>query len=130
MCKDITTTNPPPLEMQDSGYHCLKDLVCGNVDKLMVETGVTQCGSPLNDLSEEVLDIVCVVANYLQLSEGSPNFPEFTGFTSEFETNLELYDNSDEWSNSDSNWRKRIIDNVNRTRSMPDVADMPGSGRN
>ena len=61
MCKDITTTNPPPLEMQDSGYHCLKDLVCGNVDRLMVETGVTPCGFLVNGISFGLLFICAIL---------------------------------------------------------------------
>ena len=90
------------------------------------ETLLFDQGLESDDLSE---DLLCVVANYLQLSEGSPKFPEFTSLINEFES-LELYDNSDEWSNSDSNWRKRIIDNENRTRFLSDAADMSGLGRN
>ena len=40
MCTEIVN-DPPPI--QDSGYHCFKNLACGNVTKDMVEYGHTSC---------------------------------------------------------------------------------------
>ena len=49
----------------------MKDLVCGNVDKIMVEAGYASCGS-----SEMNSDLECTMTNYMKLSEDNSNFPE------------------------------------------------------
>ena len=42
------------------GYHCFKDLVCGNVDKESVESGWTPCGFLVNGLSISLL-VICTI---------------------------------------------------------------------
>ena len=42
------------------GYHCFKDLVCGNVDKESVEGGWTPCGFLVNGLSISLL-VICTI---------------------------------------------------------------------
>ena len=46
--------------LSSSGYHCFKDLVCGNVDKESVESGWTPCGFLVNGLSISLL-IICTI---------------------------------------------------------------------
>ena len=60
-CKSITVINPPPSEMQDSGYHCMKDLVCGVVDKADVEAGLATCGFLVNGISFGLLFIQAIL---------------------------------------------------------------------
>ena len=60
-CKEITVDNPPPSVAQDSGYHCIKDLVCGVVDKADVEDGSTTCGFLVNGISFGLLFIYAIL---------------------------------------------------------------------
>ena len=94
--------------------------------------------------SDEYVDEgLCIVANYAFLSEGNPNFPEFGLISEEFGHNSDEWSSWDsDWSSSgsdwyswqhdwyswDSYWRKRIINNENRTRYLSD--DMSGLGWN
>ena len=57
----ITVVDPPPSVMQGSGYHCMKDLVCGVVDKAEVEDGGTTCEFLVDGISLGLLFIYAIL---------------------------------------------------------------------
>ena len=59
MCQHISENYS--LEEQDSGYHCMKDLVSGDVDKADVEDASTTCGFLVNGISFGLLLIHAIL---------------------------------------------------------------------